>query len=55
LERIQDDPSFTRVLLKTSEDTAAFYQRFGFVTQQVVENGIAEGLHRYDMKLDMDR
>lgn len=55
LERIQEDPSFTHVFLKTSEDTAAFYERFGFVTEQVIENGIAEGVHQYDMKLDMTR
>lgn len=53
LDRIREDNAYRYVFLKTSHETAAFYERFGFVTQQVVENGIAEGLHRYDMKLTL--
>ena len=53
LNRIRAGSAFSSVFLKTSHETAPFYERFGFVTQQVVENGIAEGLHRYDMKLTL--
>jgi ribosomal protein S18 acetylase RimI-like enzyme len=53
LDRIRADRAFSFVFLKTSQETAPFYERFGFVTQQVVENGIAEGMHRYDMRLTL--
>ena len=53
LDRIREDGAYRYVCLKTSHETAAFYERFGFVIEQVVENGIAEGLHRYDMKLTL--
>lgn len=55
LQRLNQDPVFRHVFLKTSHETAAFYEHFGFVTQQVIENGIAEGLHRYDMRLTMNQ
>ena len=51
LERIEADACFRHVFLKTSQETAAFYERFGFVTEQVIEHGIAVGLHRVDMRL----
>jgi len=55
LERIRQDKTFTYVLLKTSQETAGFYERFGFATEQVIQNGIADGLHRHDMKLTVHR
>lgn len=55
LEKIRQDQAFTHVFLKTSHETAGFYERFGFVTQQVIENGIADGLHRHDMKMTVRR
>ena len=53
LNRIRAKAAFSSVFLKTSHETSRFYERFGFVTQQVVANGIAEGLDRYDMKLTL--
>ena len=53
LERIEADARFRHVFLKTSHETAAFYERFGFVTEQVIEHGITEGLHRVDMRLTL--
>lgn len=54
LARIAAHPAITRVAMNTSHHTQAFYERLGFTTARVTENGIAPGLHRYDMILDAD-
>ncbi len=39
------------ITIDTSQHTAAFYARFGFVTEKFTEDGYAPGLHRHDMRL----
>ena len=43
------------VALSTSHHTKGFYERLGFETVRVVEDGFAPGLHRCDMLLELDR
>lgn len=44
-------PELSEVTLATSQHTAGFYARFGFVTTRVVCDGFGPGLHRCDMRL----
>ncbi|GAA4020458.1 GNAT family N-acetyltransferase [Allokutzneria multivorans] len=39
------------VLLATSQHSAGFFERFGFVTENVVPDGFAPGIDQYDMRL----
>jgi ribosomal protein S18 acetylase RimI-like enzyme len=55
LERIASDPSVRDVALRTSQLTRGFYEHYGFVTEQVVPNGLAPGLGRCDMRLHLPR
>lgn len=41
----------TEVRLDTGALTTGFYERFGFVIEQVVKDGYAPGSDRYDMRL----
>lgn len=43
----------TRLTLATSQHTAAFYARFGFVVEAITPDGFAPGLDRVDMALDL--
>lgn len=45
-------PFVTLVKLDTSQHAVAFYEKFGFEKCGFIENYYAEGLHRYDMKMD---
>ena len=47
---LKEHPAFD-MTIDTSQHTAAFYERFGFRTQKITEDGYAKGLHRYDMRL----
>ncbi|MBI5384713.1 MAG: GNAT family N-acetyltransferase [Verrucomicrobia bacterium] len=51
LGRIAAHPGLRDVALRTSQLTRGFYERRGFVTEQVLPNGIAPGLDRCDMRL----
>jgi N-acetylglutamate synthase-like GNAT family acetyltransferase len=42
------------VLLDTSQHTFGFFEKLGFVTTKITEDGYTSGLHRYDMKLILD-
>ena len=42
------------VHLDTSQHTFTFFQKFGFEVQKISENYYGEGLHRYDMTLQID-
>ena len=53
LQRIKQDPAFTEVALRTSQHTEPFYERLGFRTERITENGIAPGLHKCEMRLDL--
>ncbi|MCC4615915.1 GNAT family N-acetyltransferase [Xanthomonas campestris pv. asclepiadis] len=53
LDALRRMPDVRRVVLDTSQHTQQFYARFGFVVQQVTEDGYAPGLERWDMALDL--
>jgi GNAT superfamily N-acetyltransferase len=55
LARIREDVAVGAVALETSQHTRAFYERLGFVATQVEHDGIAPGLHRCVMRLDIER
>jgi N-acetylglutamate synthase-like GNAT family acetyltransferase len=42
------------VLLDTSQHTFGFFEKLGFVTMKLTEDGYAPGLNRYDMKLVLE-
>ena len=54
LARALADSRVRVVALNTSQLTTGFYERFGFVTTEVIENGYAPGLHRCEMRLQID-
>ena len=47
------DPRVREICLHTSQHTAGFYERLGFSTISVLEDGYAPGLHRCDMRLSV--
>ena len=51
IERAAREPGVNTAALNTSQHTEGFYLRFGFRTVEVVPDGYAEGLHRYEMRL----
>ena len=51
LKRIQADSGVTEIVLRTSHVTAPFYERLGFVVEDLRLNGIALGLHLCTMRL----
>jgi ribosomal protein S18 acetylase RimI-like enzyme len=55
LADLRHDPGVQSIALQTSHRTAAFYERLGFLTARIVENGYAPGLHRHDMVMELDR
>lgn len=40
------------IQLDTSQHTYPFFEKFGFKTVKITENGYGQGLHRYDMILE---
>ena len=55
LQRIQADPALTEVGLRTSHLTLSFYERLGFIVEDVRQDGIAPGLHLCTMRLKISR
>jgi N-acetylglutamate synthase-like GNAT family acetyltransferase len=55
LNLIAQHQDVTKILLDTSQHTFGFFEKLGFVTQTVTEDGYASGLHRYDMELGLDK
>lgn len=51
IERLRQIPGLTAITIQTSQHTEVFYARFGFVTQEIIENGFGPGLHNYKMRL----
>lgn len=47
------EPGVTSVRLDTGRHTTGFYERFGFVIEQVVKDGYAPGSDRHDMRLTL--
>ena len=55
LNRIVADDRVTEVALRTSHLTLSFYERFGFVVESVVPDGIASGQDLCQMRLRIAR
>jgi len=55
LKRIEKEPAVLSVLLGTSQHTAGFYERLGFVVEAHVPDGYAPGIDRCDMRLRLDQ
>ncbi|WP_341904696.1 GNAT family N-acetyltransferase [Fluviicola taffensis] len=41
-----------RVILDTTQFSYTFFEKYGFKTLKITENGYGEGMHRYDMVLE---
>ncbi len=54
LKAIAQNEAVEAVLIDTSQHTAPFFEKFGFVTQKIVEHGYSDDLHEYDMVLTLD-
>ena len=50
LDAVREDPDVSDIVLHTSHRVRGFYERLGFVAEGVVEDGLAPGLHRVDMR-----
>jgi ribosomal protein S18 acetylase RimI-like enzyme len=56
LERLNlmcQEQNITSILLETSQHTFGFFEKLGFITQKITEDGYGAGLHRYDMNLEL--
>jgi ribosomal protein S18 acetylase RimI-like enzyme len=51
VERIRNDGSVREISLNTSQHTVGFYEKLGFEVVEVLADGYAPGLDRYDMRL----
>jgi len=47
-------PEVTSVHVNTSQHTAGFFERFGFVTQKITKDAFAPGLHEHVMTLVLE-
>ena len=54
LYRLSQVPEVGSIYLDTSQHTFGFFEKFGFVTQEITPDGYGGGLDRYDMKLILD-
>jgi ribosomal protein S18 acetylase RimI-like enzyme len=43
-----------QIKLDTSQHTFGFFEKLGFITKKITDDGYASGLHRYDMVLVLD-
>lgn len=50
LARIQSNLEIQLVCLNTCQHTVDFFRHMGFVIEQVIQNGYAPGLDRYEMR-----
>ena len=55
LSRIADNKDVSEILLNTSQHSAGFFSRLGFVACKVVSNGHAPGIDLYEMSLPLVR
>jgi N-acetylglutamate synthase-like GNAT family acetyltransferase len=53
LDAIEQAGIARAVRLSTSQHTRGFFERFGFVATETVTNGIAPGIDRVDMRLEL--
>lgn len=54
LRRIAAQPKVTSIILDTSQRSQGFFARLGFEVVQVIQDDYDIGLHRVDMRLDLD-
>lgn len=54
LETARSTPGLERVRIGTSQHTRGFYERFGFVVEEIVPDGYAVGLDRWNMLLRLE-
>lgn len=54
LKRICQINTADVVLIDTSQHTAPFFEKSGFVTQKIIKDHYAPGLHSYEMALRLD-
>jgi ribosomal-protein-alanine N-acetyltransferase len=54
LNKIRELYPGASIVLDTTQHSCPFFERFGFVTVKVTENGYSTGMHRYDMVLHVD-
>jgi N-acetylglutamate synthase-like GNAT family acetyltransferase len=38
-----------QLVLDTTQHSAPFFEKYGFTTTKIIENGYVQGMHRYDM------
>lgn len=55
LEKIKQFDSQSSVIIDTTQHSAGFFEKYGFVTKKETENYYAPGLHRIDMELKNKR
>lgn len=55
IAELTKDDRVRSIALQTSQHTSEFYERLGFLTMRIVENGYAPGLDRHDMMLEVQR
>jgi GNAT superfamily N-acetyltransferase len=55
LDCLSREPSIDGVRINTSQHTAAFFERFGFHTEDISTDHFAPGLHRHRMLLRFER
>jgi N-acetylglutamate synthase-like GNAT family acetyltransferase len=53
--KLIDNPEIKVISLDTSQHNPRFFARFGFVQTSVKENGYGNGLHRHDMRWELNR
>lgn len=53
LDQARLNRSVACVHMDTSQKTVKFYERFGFVTEKITQDGYGAGLDRYDMTLKL--
>lgn len=53
LDHARRETEAREVALRTSHLTRGFYERLGFVTERIVDDGFAAGLHRCEMRLHL--
>jgi len=54
LDEICQRPNIKRVSMDTSQHSKGFFEKLGFVVQEVELDGYFSGLHRHEMELKLD-
>lgn len=54
LQDLRAEQALERIILETSQYSAPFFEKFGFVTTGIQENGFGIGLDLYSMVLELD-